>query len=100
MIRVVIEVWNEATSSSVVARARTLREAASIAAAVYPNAEVRVKFPIDAEAFFVRDPAAREEIVSVLRLRAIGHGGNGRPRAGPRKGRLRVSSSKMIRERR
>jgi hypothetical protein len=36
----------------------------------------------------------------LLRLRAIGHGGNGRPRAGPRKGRLRVRSSKKIRERR
>jgi len=65
MIRVLIEVWNEATTSSVVAQARSLREAASIAAVVYPNAEVRMKFPIDPEAFFVEDPAARAGVVIV-----------------------------------
>ena len=59
MLRVVIEVRNEATSSSVVAQARSLREAASMAAAEYPNVDVRVKFPIDPEAFFVENPAAR-----------------------------------------
>ena len=65
MIRVLIEVWNEATSSRVVAQAKSVREAVSIAAAVYPNADIRVKFPIKSEAFFVKDPAAREEIVSL-----------------------------------
>ncbi len=71
MIRVAVEVRDEATSSRVVAQAISLREAASIAAAVYPNAEVRVKFPIDAEAFFVKDPAAQEEIVSVERAEGM-----------------------------
>jgi hypothetical protein len=65
MIRVVIEVRNGATSFGLVAQARSVREAASIAAAVYPNAEVRVKFPIDAEAFFVENRAARAEISSM-----------------------------------
>ena len=66
MIRVFIEVRrNEATSSSVSVQARSLQEAASIAAAVYPNAEIQVKFPIDPKAFFVTDPAGRAEIVSV-----------------------------------
>jgi hypothetical protein len=66
MIRVLIEVrGNEATTSSVVVQARSLREAASITAAVYPSAEVRVMFPIDPKAFFIKEPAAREEIVSV-----------------------------------
>jgi hypothetical protein len=68
MIRVVVEVWNGATRSSVVTQAESVREAASIAAAVYPNADVRVKFPIDAEAFFVEDPTARANIVSFERL--------------------------------
>jgi len=69
MIRVLIELrGNEATSSSVVVQARSVREAASMTAAVYPSAEVRVKFPIDPEAFFVKEPAAREEIVSVERV--------------------------------
>jgi hypothetical protein len=71
MIRVVIEVQKQASSSRVVAQARSLREAASIAAATYPNAYVRVRFPIDAEAFFVKDLAAQEEIVSVERAEGI-----------------------------
>jgi hypothetical protein len=71
MIRVVIEVRDEATSSRVVAQARSLREAASIAAAVYPNLDVRVKFPIDAEAFFVKDPTARAGIASIDRAEGI-----------------------------
>lgn len=67
MIRVVVEVWNEATSSSVVVQANSVREAASIAAAVYPNAVVRMKFPIDPEVFFVKDPAGRAEILGFAR---------------------------------
>lgn len=72
MIRVLIEMrHNVATSSRVVVQARSVREAASIAAAVYPNADIRVVFPIDPEAFFVRDPAARAEIVSVERAEGM-----------------------------
>ena len=58
MIRVVIEVSDEASSSRVVVRAKSLHEAASMAAAAYRNADVRVKFPIDPEAFFVKEPTA------------------------------------------
>lgn len=71
MIRVVIEVLNEGVPRNVVARARSVREAASIAAAAYPNADVRVRFPIDPEAFFVRDPAARAELVGFERAEAM-----------------------------
>ena len=72
MIKVLIELrGNEATSSSVVIQARSVREAANITAAVYPSGEVRVKFPIDPETFFVKEPAAREEIVSVERAEGI-----------------------------
>jgi hypothetical protein len=72
MIRVLIEVrGNEATSSSVVVQARSVREAASITAAVYRSEVVRVKFPIDPEIFFVKEPAAQEEIVSVERAEGI-----------------------------
>ena len=67
MIRVVVEVWNEATRFSALAQAKSVRGAASIVAAAYPNAVVRVKFPIDPEAFFVQDPSARAEIVSFSR---------------------------------
>ncbi len=71
MIRVVIEVWNGATSFSVVAQAKSLREAVNIAAVVYPNAEVRVKFPIDAETFFIKDASARVEIASLERAEGM-----------------------------
>jgi len=67
VIRVVIEVCYEATCSRVVAQAKSIRGAASIAAAAYPDADIRVKFPIDPEAFFVKDSAARAEIVSFER---------------------------------
>ena len=71
MIRVVIEVRDESTSFSVVAQARNLRETASIAATVYPNSEVRVKFPIDVAAFVIEDPAAQEEIASLERAEVM-----------------------------
>jgi hypothetical protein len=64
MIRIVVEIWQGATSFRVAAQAKSVREAASIAAAVYPDAAARVKFPIDAEAFFVKDPTAQAEVVS------------------------------------
>jgi hypothetical protein len=67
MISVVIEVWNEATRFSVLARAERIQGAASLAATAYPNADVRVKFPIDPEAFFLKDPAARAEMVGFER---------------------------------
>jgi len=72
-IRVLIELrGNEASTSSVVVQARSVREAASITAAVYPSAEVRVIFPIDPETFFVKDATARAEIVSVGRAEGMG----------------------------
>jgi hypothetical protein len=71
VIRVVIEVWDKATCSKVVAQAKSVREAASIAAARYPNAEVRVRFPIDPEGFFVEGPTARAGIVSIEKPKAI-----------------------------
>lgn len=67
MIRVVIEVWHEGTRFSVVAEAESIPQAASLAATSYPNADVRVKFPIDPEVFFVKHPAARTEIASIER---------------------------------
>jgi hypothetical protein len=64
MIRISIDVCNGATPSSLVVHAKGVREATSIAAAAYPNADIRVKFPIDPETFFVRDHAVRAGNVS------------------------------------
>jgi hypothetical protein len=44
-------------------QARSIRQAVGIAADRYPNAEVRVSFPIDAEAFFVEEPGTRAELL-------------------------------------
>jgi hypothetical protein len=71
VIRVTIEVWDRATRFRVVAQAKSIREAASIAAARYPNAEVRARFPIDPESFFVEEPTARAEIVSIEKPKAV-----------------------------
>ncbi len=72
MIRVVIEVSDEASSSRVVVRARSLTEAASMAAAAYPKADdVRVKFPIDPEDFFAEDSTALGGIASFERAGGI-----------------------------
>jgi hypothetical protein len=68
MIRVVIEVWNEGVSRNVFVQARSPREAASVAAAAYPNASVRVKFPIEPEAVCVKNLATRAEIAGFERL--------------------------------
>ena len=59
MIRVVIEVWAEATKFDVMARAESIRQALSIVVAQYPGANAKVRFPIDPEGFFVTDPGAR-----------------------------------------
>lgn len=67
VIRVVIEVWDGATRSGVVARARSAREVASITAVMCPNAGIRVRFPINPRAFFVKVPTARAETVGFER---------------------------------
>jgi hypothetical protein len=71
VIRVTIEVWDKATRFRVVAQAKSVREAASIAAARYPNADVRVRFPIDPEGFFVEGPTTQAGIVSIEKPKAI-----------------------------
>jgi hypothetical protein len=63
VIRVVIEVRNGTLRSSVVAQAESIREATCVVAARYPDADVRVAFPIEPEGFFVEDPSARVGIV-------------------------------------
>ena len=71
MISVTIEVWTEVTRFDVLARAESIGGAASLAMAAYPNAAVRVRFPIDPEAFFVKNPTARAEIVGLERAEGM-----------------------------
>ena len=61
MVRVSIRVREGASCFDVSVQAQSIRRAMDIAAALYPGAEVRVSFPIDAEAFFVEETGARAE---------------------------------------
>jgi hypothetical protein len=57
MIRVSMEVREGATLSRATVEAESIREAVSITRGRYPDRDVRVIFPIDAEDFFIEGPA-------------------------------------------
>lgn len=60
MVQVSIEVRNGASRFNVAVRARSIRRALSVAGNWCPDSDVKVKFPIDPESFFVKNPAAIE----------------------------------------
>jgi hypothetical protein len=59
MVKVSVEVRRGAVSFDVAVRAESIRRAVSIAEGRYPEGNIRVKFPIDPEGFFVEVPLAR-----------------------------------------
>ncbi len=59
MVKVSIEVHSGSTRFGVSVQAQGIQQAASIVSAWYPGSEVRVKFPIDPEGFFVEDSTSR-----------------------------------------
>jgi len=59
MVRVPIRIREGASCFDVSVQAQSTRRAVGIAADRYPNADVRVSFPIDAEAFFGEEPGSR-----------------------------------------
>ena len=60
MIRVCIEVGEGRALSRTTVQAESLREAVSIARRRYPGRDVRVKFPIDPENFFIEGPVEED----------------------------------------
>lgn len=64
MVSVSIRIREGISRFDVSIQAQSIRRAVGIAEARYPGADVRVKFPIDAEAFFVEKPCARVELLS------------------------------------
>jgi hypothetical protein len=56
MIRVSMEVREGAALSRTAVQAESIREAVSITRRRYPGRDVRVKFPIDPEDFFIEGP--------------------------------------------
>jgi hypothetical protein len=68
MLKVSIEVRNGATHyCNVAVRAQSIAQAVSVVRGSYPDCLVRVKFPIDPEGFFVKEPAPLPGIVGLNR---------------------------------
>ena len=65
MVKVSIEVRKGATRFVVGVQAESIQRAVSFLGERYSGAEVRVKYPIDPEEFFVNDLAARVGIVGI-----------------------------------
>jgi hypothetical protein len=65
MVKVSIEVCSGAARFDVGVQAKSIQQAVSFVKERYPKGNVRVKFPIEQESFFVRDPSARTKIVGL-----------------------------------
>jgi hypothetical protein len=65
MVKVSIEVHNRTAHFSVSVKAQSIEQAMSVVRGRYPGCYVRVKFPIDPEGFFVKEPTPWAGIVGV-----------------------------------
>jgi hypothetical protein len=65
MVKVSIKVCNGAVHFNVSVKAQSIERAVSVVRGSYPGCVVRVRFPIDPEGFFVKEPAPRTSIVEV-----------------------------------
>ncbi len=65
MVKVSIEVYNGAALFKVAVRAQSIERAASVVRGSYPGCDIRVKFPIDPDSFFVKQAAPGLGIVGV-----------------------------------
>jgi hypothetical protein len=65
MVKVSIEVCNGDARFDVTVSAQSIERAVAVVRGSYPGCKIRVKFPIDPEGFFVKEPAPRAEIVAV-----------------------------------
>jgi hypothetical protein len=59
MVKVSAEVRSGSARFWVSVRAQSIQQAANIVASWYPDRDVRIRFPIDPEGFFVEDSAVR-----------------------------------------
>ena len=67
MVNVSVEVRDGATHFNVSVKAQSIERSVSVVRGSYPGCDIRVKFPIDPEGFFVAEPAPRVGIVGVER---------------------------------
>jgi hypothetical protein len=63
VIRVIIEVSDGATWFNVALQAENIQRAVSLVAARHRAGDVRVRFPIDPEGFFVKVPCASGDLI-------------------------------------
>ena len=63
MVKVLIEVNGGFARIGVWAQAVSIRRAVDFVTGKFPDADVRVSFPIDPEGFFVKGPAARYRLI-------------------------------------
>jgi hypothetical protein len=63
MIQVLIEVDSGFARFGVWAQAVSIRRALELVTARFPDADLRVSFPIDPDGFFIMDPAARAGLI-------------------------------------
>ena len=65
MVKVSIEVRNGAAHFDVGVQAESIQRAMSLVRQRYPKGNVKLRFPIEPEGFFVEDPSARRGIVGL-----------------------------------
>jgi hypothetical protein len=65
MVKVSVEVRSGAARFDVAVQAESIQRAISLVRGRYPKANVRVRFPIEPESFFVKDRPARSGIVGL-----------------------------------
>jgi len=63
MVKVSVEVQSGTARFRVTVQAQSVRRALNLVGGRYPEDEVRVEFPIEAEGFFVQKPAGSARIV-------------------------------------
>jgi hypothetical protein len=71
MIRVTAEIGEGALTQRQQITAPSIEQALSFVAERYPSGNVRVRFPIEPEGFFVREPTAQAGKVSIEERDAI-----------------------------
>ena len=65
MVKVSIEVRSGAAHFDVAVQAESIQRAMSFVKERYPKGNVKVKFPIEAESFFIEDRSVRRGIVGL-----------------------------------
>jgi len=68
VVRITIEVGGGAVRYRVSVQAESIRRALEIVEGLNPGGDFRVTFPIDPEAFFVKDPAAMSGLIGREKL--------------------------------